>query len=275
MTKYVVYSTDENYWIPLYVSLFSLLYNNRNTRFKVFILSNGKNDEFINNTKLLEGIHERFTIDHIEVDDSRFDNDPTPRWFTKSIYYRLLIDSLLPLEQERVLYLDSDTIVNGSLQELFGKNIDSYIAAATPEFKNKCYLMGLPVDAFHYNTGVLYLNLDQWRHHDTEHQVLTYLNEQEDLHIPLQEILNSVLHRKNMWTPVSPKYNWTNDWAGAFQWAERNSVRRYTKNKVDPLIFHYNGPKKPWLSKKERIHKDKWWQYANKTPYSNNQLSNI
>ena len=45
------------------------------------------------------------------------------------LYYRLLAPYLLPEEMERILYLDADIIINGSLREFYQQSIDGAYAA--------------------------------------------------------------------------------------------------------------------------------------------------
>lgn len=50
------------------------------------------------------------------VEDSVFQEAPLKRYFTKEVYYRVLCGRLLPETLERILYLDTDIIIRGSLE---------------------------------------------------------------------------------------------------------------------------------------------------------------
>jgi lipopolysaccharide biosynthesis glycosyltransferase len=262
MTDYVVYATDENYWTPLYVSLHSLLANNRDRTLEIFVLSKQRNEEFFDNVAALEDIHGDFSIQFVRVDDSDFAGAPQPQWLSEGIYYRLLIQTLLPLEDERVLYIDCDTIVDGSLTGLFETDLGDGIAAATPEMKNKSFRMGLPVDARFYNTGVMYIDLGNWRAHDVQDRALDYIRENPDMKLPLQEILNVLLYESDGWVTAGPEYNTMGRWAEV--------VQAYRPD-VDPIVVHYTGRAKPWLYRTIRPYKELWWDYLAETPYRDYQ----
>lgn len=115
-TYNVLYATDENYWPPLYVSLYSLLYNNKDKKFKIYILSRNKNQKFFEYSNELNNIHSDHMIEFIEVANPDFSNAPQPKWFGEGIYYRLLIESLLPISKENILYLDCDTIITDEIE---------------------------------------------------------------------------------------------------------------------------------------------------------------
>lgn len=261
MAKNIVYATDENYWLPLYVSLYSLLENNSSLEFDIYILSKSKNGEFFDNIGHLESVHENFSIKFVKVSDSEFSSAPEPRWFNEGIYYRLLINSLLPIENENVLYIDCDTIVDGSLSGLFDVSMNRHIAAGVPEPMNKSFWLDFPVGAPFYNTGIMYINLGNWEKHNVEKESMKFIKQNSSLVLPLQQILNTLLHKKGMWKCIDPQYN-----AMVGGWIGTPKSETFNK-KLEPKIIHYLGSPKPWEYAYRGEYAEEWWKYLDKTPY--------
>jgi lipopolysaccharide biosynthesis glycosyltransferase len=205
--------------------------------------------------------HNNSRVKFVKVPDSTLSSVPTPKWFNEGIYYRLLINSLLPLEDENILYIDCDTIIDGSLTEIFELNMDNHVAAGVPEPINKSFWIGLPADVPFYNTGVMYINLEKWEEHNIEERSMKYIEKNKSLVLPLQQILNTLLHEDSMWRSVSPKYN-----AMIGGWIGTNESKEFGK-KIEPIIIHYFGPKKPWEYMYDKPYSDKWWTYLKQTPY--------
>lgn len=80
--------------------------------------------------------------------------------FTRYTLYRLLIPKLLR-EQDRALYLDTDTLVLRDLSELYQLNFSSNLIAAVPDLgtDNPKADLGLADTDLYINAGVLLLNL--------------------------------------------------------------------------------------------------------------------
>jgi lipopolysaccharide biosynthesis glycosyltransferase len=209
----------------------------------------------------LESIHNNFSVRFVKVSGSEFSSAPEPKWFNEGIYYRLLINSLLPIENENVLYIDCDTIVDGSLSDLFNISIDSYVAAGVPEPSNKSFWIDLPADAPFYNTGVMYINLKKWEDNNIEKESMEFIKENSSLTFPLQQILNTLLHKKDMWKSISPEYN-----AMVGGWIGTPKSEKFNK-KMDPKIIHYYGSSKPWEYVYHKEYTEEWWGYLEKTPY--------
>jgi hypothetical protein len=98
----------------------------------------------------------------IKIDISQFSDFKEMRNFKYSVYFRLLIPSLI--KRERVIYLDTDIYVNDDLSELFnsdlqGKEIgviqDEFVDSPEDEEKNLFDLRGGP----YFNSGVIVWDL--------------------------------------------------------------------------------------------------------------------
>ena len=85
--------------------------------------------------------------------------------------FRLWIHKLIPDDVSKVIYIDSDIIVNLNIKEFWNIDVDSLPLAAVPEMANGepfVYDKSLGVDGIipkerYFNAGVLLINLNYWR----------------------------------------------------------------------------------------------------------------
>ena len=112
----IVFATDKNYIQHLCVALVSLLKNNKDHSFKIHIINSGIPSITY---KKIVAITDGFQCEliNITIDDSVFEKLITNHHFTKANYYRLLIPNFI--QAEKVLYLDADIVVNGSIENLY------------------------------------------------------------------------------------------------------------------------------------------------------------
>lgn len=96
---------------------------------------------------------------------SLIDFDFDTNGWSPIVLARLLVDKLLPEDIDRILYLDGDTLVLGSLESLWkldmgncsiGMGPESTVDAGRREF------LGLGKQMY-CNAGVLLINLEKWR----------------------------------------------------------------------------------------------------------------
>ena len=129
------------------------------------------------------------------------------KWFFNS-YCRLFLYDLLPLDVHRVIYLDSDTITNGNLKELWNTNLEGCAFGAVYDCLNDNYykLLSLNPNYGYCNSGVLLQDLDLLRQINALERIKEYINNQDGyVFFMEQTILNSCFYEYIK--VLSPKYN--------------------------------------------------------------------
>lgn len=123
-------------------------------------------------------------------------------------YARLFAPSLLPKSIDKILYLDADAVVDGSLKELWEVDLMDYWCGAvldgSPTYNN--LLLGLPENNDHYNNGMLLINLKKWRDDGLEEKFTNFIVENNGrvFHND-QGVLNVVCNGNVL--KLHPKYN--------------------------------------------------------------------
>jgi len=95
-THHVAYAVDEDYWLPLYVSIQSLLANNRDLSLHVHVLHADRDETFFENLPRLDAVHDDAIVESVSVDGGALATAPTPHWFTRANVYRFLLPEVLP-----------------------------------------------------------------------------------------------------------------------------------------------------------------------------------
>lgn len=163
----VFYAFDNNFLPQSATSICSLCENNKNAKdINIYIASYKISDS---NKKKLEKLVESFSRNLIIIElgdlNNYFDFEFDSSGWPPVTLARLVIDKLLPIEVEKVLYLDSDVIVRRDLSDLWNLDIKDNVLAMSieptvdKERKSKIGLENYP----YYNAGVMLMDLKKWR----------------------------------------------------------------------------------------------------------------
>lgn len=239
--------TDENYAMPCGVCITSIFENNMSSEVVVTLLTNGLS---IKTKRKLQKTANRYNqkIKIIEINDDLFNTYPITEQFPKSIYYRLLFPDLLK-DCEKLLYIDVDTIVINSLQPLYDINISDFLCgviidSACDDIRQKNRIL---IHGDYFNSGVLLMNLHEWRKQKIACKCLEYLKVYPNNCIyPDQDALNAVMDNSVLYLPL--EYNLQE----GFLFEKKDLLLNKTRwDQIEPsvektVIIHFSGILKPW-----------------------------
>lgn len=266
MTETVAYLVGGDNWVPCFVSVHSLLRNHEDMELQVVLFSEeNKNNRFFNNIDILNEVHSNFSIDFVRIPEMEFNALPeSPNKnaiFPKAMYAKLLIPRLFPSKPDKFLYVDADTLVLNSLDDLFKTSLSGTTVAAAPDIQNKIGGLGVGLEKQYFNAGVMYVNTREWLENDVTTAALNFIKKYKPSYMD-QTALNAVLHRRDAVEMISPKYNLIPSW-------EENSDDNIpvSFNRDDIQIIHYAGVPKPWHYRADgKIH-SYWQSYCDQTPF--------
>lgn len=273
----IVYASDNNFAEMLGISMISLFENNKEcSDIDVYVLDDGIDGD---NKSKLTFIAKKYDRNIIFLDVSNFDvpeSVQSARW-SKSAFTRLFMRKILPRELNKVLYLDCDTVVLQSLQQLYNAPIDNYIAAGVRDCISKSYLnnLNLTDNAFYCNSGILMINLDKWNESDFMHFFDEY---QTSIRYPDQDVINGVYSEKMMHLDL--KYNC---YTALYDFKYRNLItfRKPSKYfsedevntaKTNPVIVHFTTSflsLRPWVEGCKHPYAGEWLRYKAMSPWAN------
>lgn len=177
---------------------------------------------------------------------------------------RLFIEGLVPADWQRVLYLDCDTLVRGSLRALYDTDIDSYLIAGVEDAFSKYHrrTLHIPEDAPYINSGVMLINLEQWKSIHAERQLLEQVNAHRGRILQGDQGLISMCFHQEIrplplkWNVVTYLYDFTERQMRLY----RKPNRYYSEEEIaeaiaDPQIIHFTSSfasLRPWQTEASR-----------------------
>lgn len=257
--RHVVFATDSGYWNHTIVAAFSLLSNLDSCNYYVYIICDDVPSRISRHLRWMSQRFPRSTIQTLVLNHQQIVSTYLVRdHLTSATYYRFFVDRLLPNNVDLVLYLDSDTIVNRSLDSLFNYDLQDCVVAAVPEIDSQSDIvrLNLPNHPGYFNAGVLLINLQAWRVLQITDQLLEICSNRPDqLTWPSQDPLNLIL--KDLWTPLPSIYNYNHGYSALVP-ARRAKPR--------PAIIHFSGTPKPWTLGGLSLESLPFWSAVFKTP---------
>ena len=239
-----------------YVKLVNILLNsiqlsNKDTKFDVYILHRELD---IEDKNIIEsGLDlNKFNIKMIKIDEEEVKNFPQyQKRYPKEIYFRLFATKYLPENIDKILYLDSDTLVINKLDELYNMDFEGNFYIATTHVKKilrKINEVRLRIDddVPYINTGVLLINLKELRKIDVQKEVCEFVeNNSKKLMLPDQDIITA-LYGEKIKIVDALKYNLGDRDLNIYNLNHIKNPIGLKWVKENTVIIHYYGRNKPW-----------------------------
>ena len=266
---HIVFSVDSNY-VPYCATAIQSIIQNNNCKnpicFYITHFPNVKNiDIILSHIKSLGHIGVS-----IAVDDANFETLQVHSHISKTTYHRLYLSELLPLDIERILYLDCDLIVQGGLYELFNENLDGFSAAMIPELANRSSANG----KLQYNAGVMLIDLHKWREKKLGTKIIDYIVSQKTA----LEWLDQTAINDTIWEEIKSidiKWNMiTQYFSKELTDYSKDEKKLIQSRKSDAKIIHFSTESKPWDYLNYHPYRSHFFDYLKKTPFEKIKLSN-
>lgn len=221
--KIVVYAADKRLYKYLPISIGSLLNNNPNVKVKLFI----EDDD-------LEICHHpRVEIFNINNYKNYIDKNspsllsPLGQRLSRFTFLRLYLSKILT--DEKILWLDVDTIITDNIEELFSLNLGKNIIGGVIDEGVRRYLP--PFSHLYVNAGVLIMDLNKIRESKLDDEWLHLINTQK-LQFLDQDAINFTAHK--FIKPLNITYNCGNHAPVQCQYC------------MNPKIIHFAASLKLW-----------------------------
>jgi len=255
----LVYACDDNYAKLTAVSAVSALRHNSGARI-VLLGCNLKEAsiELIRSRVLLHG----GTFTSFDLTDrlNAIAQKGFSGYTSYAIYSRLFIADLLAEESGRILYLDCDTLILDSLDELFALPMNGKPFAFGYDCIHSAYKRYVKVspDAPYYNSGVMLADLAAWRASGaTDALKAEFAHPKGPNPLPDQDIINRAW--RDLITPLPPRWNFLSqyflfDYRGIRavngRTAPWSTEEEYADARQSPTICHFSGHTlgRPWFT---------------------------
>lgn len=191
---------------------------------------------------------------------------------TKATYYRLFLQKFLDEDIDRLLYLDGDIVVTGSLRPLWETKLNGYAIGAVTDMSESLQeytRLGYPREKGYFNAGVLLINLVYWRDHDVQNSFLDLiLNHPDQIKLHDQDVLNICFCDSKLRLPL--KYNVQNGFFFKREYLELDAEKykeQINEAVSDSVIIHYTCQIKPWYKESKHPLAKEFWKYLNMTEW--------
>ncbi|NPD32564.1 DUF4422 domain-containing protein [Eggerthellaceae bacterium zg-997] len=286
-----VFAADGNYVPMLTTTIYSMMRNASSTRhYDVVVMarqiSGDQQDQMARFFRRFPNMSLRF-LDVSRLVES-YELTTNNEHIGAETYYRFLIQDALPF-YDKVLYLDSDLIIEGDVAHLFDTDLgDSLIGAVRDidflgnlnmpdgirlNYAREVLRMAEPYDYF--QAGVLLLNTAGLRDHVSVQKWLDLASDPKYIYND-QDILNEYCQGRVQY--LDPSWNVMNDCGGrignVFTFAPNDVFTEFTKARANERVIHYAGFQKPWnTSHCDR--QERYWLYARDTPFYENLIMRL
>lgn len=262
----IFFSIDSNY-LPFFSVAVTSIINHMDLKrqYNIYVLHNDLTDENITKAKKLETNNLSINFVNVLNNLNALSSSLMVRdYYTLTTYYRLFITELFP-DLEKALYLDSDTVVNTDIAELFdidlhdnliGGIVDGAVSVVEPFQLYTKNVLGIEASKY-FNAGIILMNLNKMRQFKFYDKFIELIKEYKFIVAQDQDYLNvlckdRVLFLDEAWN-VMP-------------------IKGRIEEKNNPKLIHYNLTAKPWHYKNLQYEKY-FWYYARQTEYFDYILS--
>ena len=242
-TIHLAIAFDENFVVPFYTLATSIFQNNRYNQFHFHLLATGlSSDEQQQIQHYIRSNGSGISFYALSSKNLKhlFINDEVQN--SMATYYKLFFPQLVSGNVDKLLYLDTDIVVNGDLQELYATELGSFPVAVVPERFNNVLRpeLGLNKAGIYFNAGVQLMNVPQWNNQQITEKALAFVRDHpEAIFWYDQDALNAVI--RDNYVPLEMKFN-----VNTMDVPRTLSKAEYKAFVQDKVIIHYTTESKPW-----------------------------
>jgi len=231
---------DENYQNPFLACATSILKNHKQTEVEFHLIATGVS--LLRKKQIEDWLKkEGFNANFYDLTDSRINQLITCSTWTQAVYYRLYFPFLVDPTIERLLYLDSDTLILKNLTEFYTIDLQGYpVAAVYDNYVKTQPLIGIDSEGEYFNSGVLLMDLKKWRDQKISERTIEYLlNNPQNIRFVDQCGLNHTLKRN--WLKLTSGFNLLYSYL-----PQTGSITEFSKIESNTTVIHFTL-QRPWF----------------------------
>lgn len=277
MQIYVAYACNENYACQTAVSIGSLCEQNKGHAVSIYLLADGMRTGSLRRIRaLVESFGQRITVIPMRPLFQGMDFHTDDR-HPDTIYAKLFLPAVC--HADRLLYLDSDTVVTASLAALFSMDMGNACIAGVrmPYSEQKKREAGLPPGSPYVCDGMLLMNLKAWRREHLTEKCMAYIKRCGGT--PKQQSEGVVNHIADGRIQVlAPEYNlmsgmllWSADQlASLYRVSDYYTERELAYAREHPVVIHYLDELflRPWYARSDHPYRNVYQTYSQMTGFA-------
>ncbi len=281
----ILYASDDNFAKVLGVSLYSLFVNNKKNDLEIKIID--QNISLNNRDKLLD-VADQFErkIEFVKFPDfnEMIGTKLDIKRYSMSTFSRAMVENYYSESEERVLYLDCDTLILEDIYELYQCEFLQIIGAVN-DCRNFSYQrnLGIRRENVYINAGVLLIDLKKWRAADCQVRFCDAIKKFNGfLEFPDNDVICREFQDEISLLPL--KYNMITPFLMC-NYREILSLRKphkvmseteYNEARNKPVIVHFTTcflmKGRPWMYGCNHPYANLWYEIYNKTLWKEEPL---
>ena len=206
---HVMYTANKNFIEIMLTSIYSLILNGNLENINLHLITENCNEEDFNKIHNFLDQFENVNVDIYKLEENPINEYGIPNWKDSQIanarlFYPRIIKERHP-EIKNLLYIDCDTIIKKDLNGI--TLYDNFpINAVLDEGQKDYHEKELGLDKY-YNSGVLYMNVEQWNNLDMEYRIKDFCSkakikftypDQDVFNVTLKDEINTIPNRFNL-----------------------------------------------------------------------------
>ena len=273
---------SSDYYAPFAgVMLTSLFENNKDIeRLTIYLLTSDMSERHRNRFFDLAQKYERAIkfLDAGKVDKFLDERHVSQYNGSYTTYYKIFAMSLINDEIDRLVYLDSDIVVHGSLSYLVNVDLGDKVLGMCNDSLLGGYKQMIRLDSpFYYNAGVIVFDVKKWISGKWMDKIIYHITKVHGKYpIVDQDLLNIVLCGKIKTLPMTYNINSAIFWYQDYQFFTAShglkdyySESEFIQAMQNPIILHCLGTfgTRPWYEGDHAV-KEIWRKYLMISPWS-------
>lgn len=247
----IILAADERYSEKILSTIKSICFHNKNIKF--YLLNRDYSSEWF------KYVNSYLKLLNSEIIDIKISSEIIKKYQTYShissdaTYFRYFISDLI--NEDKVLYLDCDIIVNGSLDPLFDIDINNYfLAAVSDDIAQNIH--GRSND---FNAGVMLINNKLWKEYKICEKSIDLSNQYEGQMPDGDQTILNLLFKDN-WLELHHIVNYQIGGEFIYSNIGRHDLIKRKSGEI-PIILHFNTENKPWLPIYNLPFREYYWFY--------------
>ena len=250
----LVLACDDNYAQHAAITLMSAYDQTENKEsLESFVLDGGVSE--VKKKKIKESINQcGGKVNFIKIDEDVYKDMYTSHQYSSAIYYRLALPRLLDESRKKCIYVDCDLLFYDDIQKLWDINLNGHPVGAIEDiglttskkrFLEKQRDIGLKATSSYFNSGVVIMDLEQWREKDYS-TIAMELASNNDFKSHDQDVLNKLF--MDNWEQIDLRWNVIPPITYLYPKIVFNKRERLRSLKArrNIGILHYAGRYKAW-----------------------------
>lgn len=250
----LVLTCDDNYAQHAAITLMSAYGKTKNKQnLATFILDGGiseaKKNKIIQSIKQCGG-----QVSFIKIDADEYEGMYTSHQYSLAIYYRLALPQILDNSKKKCIYVDCDLLFYDDIEKLWNIDLkchpigaieDIGLTTSKKRFLEKQRDIGLKATSSYFNSGVVIMDLEQWRDKGYSNIALE-LAANNDFKSHDQDVLNKLF--MDNWEQIDLRWNVIPPITYLYPKIVLNKKNRERSLEArrNPGILHYAGRYKAW-----------------------------